>query len=119
MRETGVSFSEVWEMVGLKVTDFEEIGGDEVPNSTPFRFLTDTFTGKVLCFGDVSRGHFLRNRISQFRTQLISICSSNISPHMGIDPILDDLVPIAVLLIPWDKACPCFAASLYHFTAVL
>ena len=29
MRETGVSFSEVWEMVGLKdYFDFEETGGD-------------------------------------------------------------------------------------------
>ena len=29
MRETGVSFSEVWEMVGLKdYFDFEEIGED-------------------------------------------------------------------------------------------
>jgi hypothetical protein len=29
MRETGVSFSEVWEMVGMKdYFDFEEIGED-------------------------------------------------------------------------------------------
>ena len=53
MRETGVSFSEVWEMVGMKdYFDFEEIGEDRrVPNSTPFVFLTDTFTGEIFSVG--------------------------------------------------------------------
>ena len=31
--------------------------------STPFVFLTDTFTGKFLCGGDVGRGHSFRNDV--------------------------------------------------------
>jgi len=65
MRETGVSFSEVWEMVGMKdYFDFEEIGEDRrVPNSTPFVFLTDTFLGKFLCFCNLGRSHTFRNGV--------------------------------------------------------
>ena len=90
MRETGVSFSEVWEMVGMKdYFDFEEIGEDRrVPNSTPFVFLTDTFTGKFLCFCDLGRGHFLLQTVNFHRSKEISVHSSNASPYMGIDQIL-------------------------------
>ena len=53
----------------------------------PFVLLTDTFTGKFLCDRDVRGGHFLLKIIPQLGTLLISIRSSNISPHMGTDII--------------------------------
>jgi hypothetical protein len=38
--------------------------------STPFVFLTDAFTGKFLCGGDVGRGHSFRNNVSVFDRSL-------------------------------------------------
>ena len=56
--------------------------------STPFVFLTDTFTGKSLCFCDLGRGHPFRNEVSQVPSFFTSIGPSKICPHMGIDFVL-------------------------------
>ena len=40
-------------------------------HSTPFVFLTDTFTGKFLCFSDLGRGHPFRNDVSVFHRVLV------------------------------------------------
>ena len=56
--------------------------------STPFVFLTDTFTGKSLCFCDLDRGHPFRNEVSQLPSFFTSIGPSKICPHMGIDFVL-------------------------------
>ena len=56
--------------------------------STPFVFLTDTFTGKSLCFCDLGRGHPFRNEVSQLPSFFTSIGPSKICPHMGIDFVL-------------------------------
>jgi hypothetical protein len=43
-------------------------------NSTPFIFLTDTFTGEFLCGGEVGRGYFLGNDISVSHNNGITGC---------------------------------------------
>jgi len=64
--------------------------------STPFVFITDTFTGKVLCFFQLGSGHLFRSKISQLPTLLIPIRGSNISPHMGIDTVPYDTPSLSV-----------------------
>jgi hypothetical protein len=39
--------------------------------STPFEFLTDTFTGEFLCVSDLGRGHSFRNDVSVFDRTLV------------------------------------------------
>ena len=42
-------------------------------SSTLLVIFLHTFTGKVFCFGYVSRGHFFRNYISVFSRILVSL----------------------------------------------
>jgi hypothetical protein len=58
--------------------------------STSFVFLTDAFTGKVLCGGDVGRGHHPRNLVSVFRCALAPRCCGDTPPHMRTDIVLYD-----------------------------
>ena len=64
--------------------------------STPFVFLTDTFTGKFLCGRDVGRGHFLRNDVSVVSCGLVPRRCGNVQPHMGVDIVLDDALSVVV-----------------------
>ena len=56
--------------------------------STPFAFLTDAFTGEFLCGVDVGRGHIFSSDFSHLTTLFIPVRCGDVSPHMGIDPIL-------------------------------
>jgi hypothetical protein len=66
----------------------EPFTGDYAGCSTTFVFLADAFTGKFLCLCDLGWGHFFRNNISSLSTEFISIGSTKIYPHMGINIVL-------------------------------
>ena len=79
--------------------------------SAPLVFLTDTFSGEILCGGDVGRGHPSRNDVSVFRCVLnIPRWCGDVEPHMGINIILYD--PLSII-VPQSQIEPGIGTPLF------